>query len=569
MVIYEKLSPIMAMMNQRYFHNRSQKRFGICSSPGFEFAYYESPVQVWLNELQSLTEVESLSALQAKSVATTPESFEALSIRNAQISIQQIRLNSTLIIDELDSIIDSLPVYYDNGLCYIEEKFQDTFQKIQSLIEICKRKGCDFIVNKQLSTDVIVICEQTIKFMKNSIWKQNNNVNNAQIEANVRKLKESFGELVDVTIKKESLILVTSLNKKTSRLCLKWSLLALWQLTQNDPYMCRLFIENQKIINYLLDIVQNYYNISLDDSNHIKAAALRVLTYLSANRDAVQQILQEFINNKYLISILLNENNEEEIIQKEMVGFLVQVTTVFIDNNKDKIIVNNNDELGSLNGKSLINELVKGLTGILKTTTKNDQIFLMSCAALANISFMNTDSLIKYDTLTIVLNSIRQRFESSMDQSLLKDQIITLLANMSQKHQLIVVSSGGLIFLIQTLLAIDIDNNDNRTMERSKILSIERIQQKIAVALARLGNHKSTAKIIYKLNGVSKLIQLCKEPKQRNYSDTVLLASIAALKRLAQSIGRLPFKELNALDLIDSKLQDIFIQYSIKNESLV
>lgn len=332
--------------------------------------------------------------------------------------------------------------------------------------------------------------------------------------------------------------------------------------------MCRLFIENQKIINYLLDIVQNYYNISLNDSNHIKAAAIRVLTYLSANRDAVQQILQEFINNKYLISILLNENNDDEIIQKEMVGFLVQVTTVFIDNNKDKIIVNN-DELGSLNGKSLINELVKGLTGILKTTTKNDQIFLMSCAALANISFMNTDSLIKYDTLTIVLNSIRQRFESSMDQSLLKDQIITLLANMSQKHQLIVVSSGGLIFLIQTLLAIDIDNNDNRTMERSKILSIERIQQKIAVALARLGNHKSTAKIIYKLNGVSKLIQLCKEPKQRNYSDTVLLASIAALKRLAQSIGRLPFKELNALDLIDSKLQDIFIQYSIKNESLV
>ena len=110
-----------------------------------------------------------------------------------------------MIIDELDSIIDSLPVYHDNGLCYIEEKFQDTFQKIQSLIEICKRKGCDFIVNKQLSTDVIVICEQTIKFMKNSIWKHNN-VNNAQIEANVRKLKESFGELVDVTIKKESLV---------------------------------------------------------------------------------------------------------------------------------------------------------------------------------------------------------------------------------------------------------------------------------------------------------------------------------------------------------------------------
>ena len=172
-------------------------------------ACFESPVQVWLNELQSLTEVESLSALQAKSVATTPESFEALSIRNAQVSIQQIRHNSTIIIDELDSLIDSLPVYCD-GLCYLEEKFHDTFRKIQSLIEICKRKGCDYVANKQLSIDVIVICEQTIRFMKNFLWKQN--VNNAQIEANVRKLKESFGELVDVTIKKESLVSLNSEN---------------------------------------------------------------------------------------------------------------------------------------------------------------------------------------------------------------------------------------------------------------------------------------------------------------------------------------------------------------------
>lgn len=323
--------------------------------------------------------------------------------------------------------------------------------------------------------------------------------------------------------------------------------------------MCRLFIENQKIINYLLDIVQNYCNVSLSESYQIKAAALRVLTYLSANRDAVRQILHEFIGNKCLISMILSET--EEMVQREIVGFLVQVTTVFIDNNKDKII--NMDEMGSLNSKSLINELVNGLTDILKTAI-NDQIFLMACAALANVSFMNTDSLIKYDTLTIVLNSARQRFESS-DQPLLKDQIITLLANMSQKHQLLVVSSGGLIFLIQTLLTVNAIDG----MERTKMLSVERIQQKIAVALARLGTHKSTAKIIYKLNGVSRLIQLCKEPKERNYSDTVLLASIAALKRIAQSIGRLAFKELNACDLIDSKLQDTFIQYSIKNESLV
>lgn len=157
-------------------------------------------MKLWLHELQSLTEVESLSALQAKSVATTPESFEALSIRNAQVTIQQIRKTSSTVIDELDSLIDSLPVS-TNGLQYLLYAFHDTYTKICSVIEICRRKGCDFAAKKQLSTDVLAICDQTIKFMNGFLSKQD--VNNAQIEANVRKLMQNFGELVDITIKKE------------------------------------------------------------------------------------------------------------------------------------------------------------------------------------------------------------------------------------------------------------------------------------------------------------------------------------------------------------------------------
>lgn len=160
----------------------------------------ESALKIWLNELQSLTEVESLNALQAKSVATTPESFEALSIRNAQVAIQQIRKNSSTIIDELDSLIDSLPVSVE-GLEYLFEAFHGTYQKMRSVIETCRRKGCDVATNKLLSSDVFSICEQTLKFMR--VFLAKGSVNNAQIEASVRKLKENFGELVDVTIKKE------------------------------------------------------------------------------------------------------------------------------------------------------------------------------------------------------------------------------------------------------------------------------------------------------------------------------------------------------------------------------
>ena len=133
-------------------------------------------------------------------MATTPESFEALSIRNAQVAIQQIRKNSSTIMEELDSLIDSLPVSME-GLGYLFDAFHGTYLKMHSVIETCRRKGCDFATNKQLSADVISICEQTLKFM--SVFLAKGNVNNAQIEANARKLKESFGELVDVTIKKE------------------------------------------------------------------------------------------------------------------------------------------------------------------------------------------------------------------------------------------------------------------------------------------------------------------------------------------------------------------------------
>lgn len=328
--------------------------------------------------------------------------------------------------------------------------------------------------------------------------------------------------------------------------------------------MCRLFIENQNIIKNLVDIVRNYCNVSLDEMHQVKGAAVRVLTYLSANREAIKQILEEIIQNKCLSSIVLDES--EDIIRKEMVGLLVQLTTPFIDCKENRS--ESNDPICNLGTKSFINEMVHCLTQVIRTEIRDRRILLMITAALANISFLNTDSIVKYDTLTILLNELRNRHDEFDDQ-LLKDQIVTLLANMSHHHPLQVVSSGGLIFLLSILHSDMYTSQNGSSNDVATRLDSTRIQQKIAVALARLGGHRSTAKIVYKLNGLNKLVQLCKDAKQRHFSDTVLLASLAAIKRLAQSLGRTPFKELNATDLIDMKLQDSFAQYSARYESLV
>ncbi|KAJ6224551.1 hypothetical protein RDWZM_003096 [Blomia tropicalis] len=515
-----------------------------------------SSIRAWLIELQSSTEVESLTALQAKSVASTAESFEALSIRNAQITIQQIRRSSSSVIDELDSVIDSLPVTID-GLAYLTEMFYHTCSTIRSVVDTCRRKGCDQTINgdrRQLSSEVIDVCNRTFDLMINTLRSNKpEQVNNIQIEANIRKLKENFGELVDVSIKKECSILVMSLNRGTGHLCIKWSLLALWQLTQNDPYMCRLLVSDRNIIPYLLNVVQNFQSISSTmDRRAIKSAALRVLTYLCSNNDAIELILSQIGVGQCLSSIVLYEDDLS--FRKEAVGLLVQLTTPFIDSKDDQ----------SFN-RTLINEMTHCLTEIVRTTAStNGQILLMTTAALANISFRDTKSLVKFETLSTVMNVIKQRSDENgdCDELLLHDQLITLLANVAQKEQLEIVSSGGLIFLLDAL------NRETSTYDGNE-LACARIQQKIAVALARLSTHKSTAKIIHRLNGVKRLVQWCKQPRERNYSDTVLLASIAALKRLSQSIGRVPFQELNATDLIDLKLQQSFMLYSTQHESLV
>lgn len=496
----------------------------------------ESPLLTWLRELQSTTEVESLSALQSKSIASTPESFEALSIRNAQVAIQQVRSQSSALIDDLDSLIDSLPVTTDQGLEYLYGLFYQTYQRIYSVIEICRRKGCDFNgANRNISHQVIHVCEQTLQLLC-VIQGDYYHVNNAQIEASIRKLKEIFGELVDVTIRKECSILVNSLGKKSSPLCIKWSLLALWQLTQKDPYMCRLFIEQPFIITSLLDIVQNFCaSGSQSELSQIKTAGFRVLTYLCSNSEALEAIRGEIIARKCLTSIVKAE--QDEAVLKEIVALLVQLTTPFIDAKRDDT--------------ADVNELVQCLTSVARSTG-SQQIFLMACAALANITFINTDALIHNDTLSVVVNASKQRPE--LDTVLLKDQVITLLANACQKHPLEIVSSGGLMLLLNTLV-------HDHSVEADPTALI-RIQQKIAVAIARLASNKSTARIIHRLHGVAKLVQLCKDSKMRLHSDTVLLASIAALKRISHSIGREPFEHLNATDLIDLKLQSSFYHYS-------
>lgn len=259
-----------------------------------------------------------------------------------------------------------------------------------------------------------------------------------------------------------------------------------------------------------------------------------------------------------MINFLYREKNE--IILREIVGFLVQITTPLIDYTKN---LKKDNILSHFVNSLPIDSLVNGLTNIASTVNSRE-IFLLSAASLANISFYNSHCLIKNETLQGLISTSRKKIELCNDIPV-KDQIITIIANVSSINPLEIVNCGALVYLI-CALQLRYSPSVHTDVELG---AIERIQQKVATALTRLAANKYVASLIYRLDGCHRLVQLCKDSKERNYSDTVLVACLIALRRVCSALGDTPLKDLNAFDLIKLDLKDSFVLYTTQHESYV
>ena len=173
-------------------------------------------------------------------------------------------------------------------------------------------------------------------------------------------------------------------------------------------------------------------------------------------------------------------------------------------------------------------------------------------------------TFIKCQTIAFLLSALKVN-QLLNKEVLIKDQLITILANIGRKYPEEVVACNGLVFVLCALQLRPIASLQNVT----ELLAIERIQQKCCVCLARLSNDRSIARLIERLNGAQRLVQLCKEAKERNFSDTVLLAAIVCVRKICQTIGKTVFRHLEALDLIEPKVNETFCLYSEKNETIV
>lgn len=568
--------------------------------------------------------MESLSTLQAKSVAMDEDSYEALAVRNAQVSIRRMRKNCITITNQIDYLIDSLPLTYDD-LSHFNQDIIYLSSKIHPCVDECKRRRSDQSSSpvKTLGCEVLNYIPSLQTFIHDFIGRRR--INNAQIEGILRKLKESFTTLLSQTIAGDASIITNAIRFPYGSICCKWSLLALWQLTQHDAYLCRIFVSNGIIIRRLLKLASSGVGQSAGNlmsranqsagklapngvTNQLKASALRVLTYLCINESAMRQVFIEPEPGSNLITLLAFERSE--LVLKEAIGLLVQITTPMIDGRKmipDKDGDNSatppdgtTGQKGSTDGvlpdgttsyqikrstdgcvegliktdgssdgdyKTVlpINLLVKTLTNIAKVIPTKD-VFLLITASLANISFLEKEAFISNDTCSILISAVKQRSNFFHDIALL-DQLATILANISSDHPLEIISSGGLVYLLS---ALEMTPSGSDAEDDADIKSaIERIQQKVAAAFARLASNRSCASLIHRLGGLERLVMLIREPPFRNFSETVLIASLAAVRRISATLGKAPLASLKALDLIETDLREVFVKYSTKAETYV
>lgn len=96
-------------------------------------------------------------------------------MRNAQVSIRKIRFTSVQIIDDIDDLIDQLPLTITQ-LFSIEKDFKIITSNVLGLIELCRKRDCDSTLIKgvQASGYVSSLCYQISQFIADFGQKKKN-----------------------------------------------------------------------------------------------------------------------------------------------------------------------------------------------------------------------------------------------------------------------------------------------------------------------------------------------------------------------------------------------------------
>ncbi|CAL8295233.1 unnamed protein product [Boreogadus saida] len=288
-----------------------------------------------------------------------------------------------------------------------------------------------------------------------------------------------------------------------------------------------------------------------DCFSDLYAHALRTVASICCVEEGIKQL--DKVDGILCLADILTEESSDEAARAEAAAVVAQITSPH--------------HTSTQHLASFLESMHDIVTALIKlcATASCGEVFLLASAALANITFFDSmacEILLQLNAVQILLGACSDR--QRVDTPYSKDQVVTILANLSVLGQTApeVLQEKGIERLLVLL------GETPSSPSPSEGAACERVQQKAAVTLARLSRDPEVARTAILLNAPARLIKLCRSPAERNNSDSVLVACLAALRRLAAGCPD-GIEPADHQQLIKPRLVDSFLLCSNMEESFV
>ena len=203
-------------------------------------------------------------------------------------------------------------------------------------------------------------------------------------------------------------------------------------------------------------------------SMEVSLLSLRAISSVCCTIEAVRELEQ--CQGIQTISGVLTSPRTSLTVKVEAAGVLAQITSPWIADNH------------SIAGlKEQVPHIVEQLTKLTKIKA-GDDTFLLVSAALANLTFMESQAVISMQRFKTAKCLMKVVHDSPFTSLFAKDQVVTVLANLANREECRtdILSCDGLCFLISLL-----STNPENTGTPAETAAAERVLKKTAIALSR------------------------------------------------------------------------------------
>ncbi|XP_077566395.1 protein inscuteable homolog [Stigmatopora nigra] len=512
-------------------------------------------VQRWMEDLRHMTEVECMCVLQAKPIEVEDDVQQAELIVSAgagtaagdtvaRNNLQSLLRRALVVSTELGKMFQRLEKgrwqrVHSTAVranCHVRSLVNEysaarntppEMQKFEtSLLEKCLELTT--ITERCLHTED----EFFLKSMRDAIHEILTDVS------------DSFSNMIDMALANEIQVLIKQIESSDNVDTIGSAISNLLSLTQDGPQLCSIIAKEGAVVS-LFKICRQ------DRFQELYAHALRTVASICCVEEGIKQL--DKVDGILCLADILTDDGSEEAARAEAAAVVAQITSPHHTSTQ---------HLASF--LESMHDIVTALINLCESASCGE-IFLLASAALANITFFDSmacEILLQLNAIHILLEACKDR--QRVDTPYSKDQVVTILANLSVLEQCAseVLHEEGVERLLLLL------SERPSSSSPSEGAACERVQQKAAVTLARLSRDTDLAKAAIQLNAVPRLIELCRSPTERNNSDSVLVACLAALRRLASGCP----ESIEAADhqqLIKPRLVDSFLLCSNMEESFV